>query len=98
MTPVEFVRFYGVPKFKRDWPAIRAKLPNDAIKYASVFDLARSRAVGGGWNLRPTKDYISMPDERRAFLTQVAYAPRWVYFLRPGSKHLFAHVNLPGRQ
>ena len=23
MTPAEFVRFYGLSKFKRDWPAIR---------------------------------------------------------------------------
>ena len=75
MTPAEFVRFYGASKFKRDWPAIRTKLPNETVKFAAVFDLAWSRAVGGGWNLRPTEDFFSMPEKRRAFLTQVARAP-----------------------
>jgi hypothetical protein len=75
MTPTEFVRFYGLSKFKRDWPALRAKLPKETVKYAPVFDLAWSQAVGGGWNLRPTEDYFSMPERRRDFLTQVARVP-----------------------
>lgn len=75
MTPVEFVRFYGEANFKRDWPALRAKLPQETVKYAAVFDLAWSRAVGGGWNLRPTEDFFSMPGRRQDFITQVAYAP-----------------------
>lgn len=75
MTPAEFVRFYGLSQFKRDWPALRAKLPKKTVKYAPVFDLAWSQAVGGGWNLRPTEDYFSMPERRRDFLTQVARVP-----------------------
>lgn len=75
MTPAEFVRFYGLSKFKRDWPDLRAKLPNKTVKYAPVFDLAWSQAIGGGWNLRPTKDFFSMPERRRDFLTQVACVP-----------------------
>ncbi|MFM9967367.1 MAG: hypothetical protein ACKVQK_03030 [Burkholderiales bacterium] len=75
MTPAEFVRFYGLSKFKRDWPAIRAKLPGETLKYAPVFDLAWSQAVGGSWNLRPTEDFYSIPEKRRNFLTQVARAP-----------------------
>lgn len=75
MTPAEFIRFYGFSKFKRDWPSLKAKLPKDVIKYASVFDLVWSQSVGGGWNLRPSEDYYSMPAKRRAFLTHVARTP-----------------------
>jgi hypothetical protein len=45
MTPADVVRFYGFPKFQRDWPALRAKLPNEIKKYGAVFDLAWSQAV-----------------------------------------------------
>jgi hypothetical protein len=75
MTPAEFVRFYGLSKFKRDWPALRAKLPDKTARYAPIFDLAWSQAIGGGWNLRPTEGFFSMPERRRDFLTQVACAP-----------------------
>ena len=43
MTPVEFIRFYGLSDFRRDWPAIRAKLQGDARKCAAMFDLAWSQ-------------------------------------------------------
>ena len=75
MTPADVVRFYGFPKFQRDWPALRAKLPNEIKKYAAVLDIAWSQAVGGGWNLRPTEDHLSMPERRRDRLTHVACAP-----------------------
>lgn len=75
MTPAEFVHFYGLSKFERDWPALRAKLPGEAIKHAAIYDLAWSLAVSGSWNLRPTADFFSMPEKRRDFLTQVARAP-----------------------
>lgn len=75
MTPTEFVRFYGLSKFKRDWPTLRAKLPKETVKYAAIFDLAWSQSVGGSWNLRPTEDFFSMTEKRRNFLTQVAYVP-----------------------
>lgn len=75
MTPAEFIHFYGISNFRQDWPRIRAKLPRETIKYAGVFDLAWSQAVGGGWNLRPTEDFFSMPLKRRTFLIQVARTP-----------------------
>ena len=75
MTPVEFVRFYGLENFKRDWPTLRAALPKEALKFASVFDVAWSHAVGGGWNLVPAADYYAMAAKRRDFLTEVARAP-----------------------
>ena len=75
MTPAEFIRFYGLAKFKRRWPGMRANLPRGTVKYAPVFDLAWSQATGGGWNLRPTADYFAMPQRRRDFLTQVARTP-----------------------
>ena len=43
MTPVEFIRFYGLSDFRRDWLAIRAKLQGDARKCAVMFDLAWSQ-------------------------------------------------------
>ena len=75
MSPVEFVRFYGLENFKRDWPTLRAALPKETLKFASVFDVAWSHAVGGGWNLVPTSDYYAMAAKRRAFLTEIARAP-----------------------
>ena len=75
ITPVEFVRFYGLDNFKRDWPLLRAALPQEALKSASVYDVAWSHAVGGGWNLVPAPDYYAMAAKRRAFLTEVARAP-----------------------
>ena len=75
MTPVEFVRFYGLPNFRRDWPTLRAKLPVETVQYAGVFDVAWSHAVGGGWNLKPTEDLLAMPEKRRSFLTLVARTP-----------------------
>ena len=75
LTPVEFVRFYGLDNFKRDWPALRAALPKETLKFASVFDVAWSHAVGGGWNLVPAADYYAMAARRRDFLTEVARAP-----------------------
>ena len=75
MTPVEFVRFYGLDHFKRDWPLLRAALPKQTLKSASVFDVAWSHAVGGGWNLVPAADYHAMAAKRRAFLTEVARVP-----------------------
>lgn len=75
MSPVEFVQSYGLDNFKRDWPALRAALPTETLKFASVFDVAWSHAVGGGWNLVPASDYYAMATKRRAFLTEVARAP-----------------------
>ena len=75
LTPVEFVPFYGLDNFKRDWPALRAALPQETLKFASVFDVAWSHAMGGGWNLVPATDYYGMAAKRRAFLTEVARVP-----------------------
>ena len=75
MAPAEFVRFYGLAEFKRDWPTMRALLPADAMRHTGVFDLAWSVAVGGGWNLKPTQDFLALPEKRRAFLTHVARYP-----------------------
>ena len=75
MGPAEFVRFYGLHEFKRDWPSMRSLLPPATMQYTGVFDLAWSVAVGGGWNLKPTPDFLAMPEKRRAFLTHVARYP-----------------------
>ncbi|QKE41739.1 MAG: hypothetical protein HO274_10790 [Ferrovum myxofaciens] len=75
MKPAEFIRFYGRENFVQDWPAIRAKLPGESLQYAPMFDLAWSQAAGGGFNLRPAEDFYSIPEKRRAFLTEVARHP-----------------------
>jgi hypothetical protein len=72
---VEFVRFYGVEKFRSDWPALRAALTPEAEKRAAVYDLAWSRIVGGGWNLKPKGDFFDIPERRRAFLIEVSRRP-----------------------
>lgn len=75
MTPAQFIRFYGIQAFKRDWPRLRASLPESALGCAPRFDLAWSQAVGGGWNLAPTPDFYSLPEKRRMFLATVARTP-----------------------
>ena len=75
LTPVEFVRFYGLANFKTHWPTLRAKLPDASQAHAGVYDLAWSRAMGGGWNLKPSAQFLSLPTKRRAFMTQVACTP-----------------------
>ena len=85
MTPVEFVQFYGLDNFKRDWPMLRAALPQETLKFASVFDVAWSHTVGGGWNLVPAADYYAMAAKRRAFLTEIARVPgRSIYEVAKG--------------
>lgn len=75
MEVAEFARFYGIRKFVRDWPLLRAKLPEKAASKAGVYDMAWSRLAGGGWNLRPTPDFSAMPERRRQFMTAVAKTP-----------------------
>ncbi|MFH1987964.1 MAG: hypothetical protein ABIK25_10105 [Pseudomonadota bacterium] len=71
----EFVHFYGVKKFIRDWPFLRANLPEKIARKAGVYDMAWSRLAGGGWNLRPTADFNAMPKRRRQFLVAIAKTP-----------------------
>lgn len=75
MDVSEFAHFYGVRKFIRDWPLLRAKLPEKAARKAGVYDMAWSRLVGGGWNLRPSTDFSAMPARRREFMIAVAKEP-----------------------
>lgn len=71
----EFVHFYGVKSFVRDWPLLRAKLPEHVARKAGVYDLAWGRLAGGGWNLRPFPEFGSLPERRRQFLVAVAKNP-----------------------
>lgn len=75
MSVSEFVYFYGVAKFKADWPKLRAQLPEKAVKKAYVYDAVWSKLVGGGWNLRPSPDFYAMPERRRQFLIAIAKKP-----------------------
>lgn len=75
MEVSEFAHFYGIRKFARDWPLLRAKLPEKSARKAGVYDMAWSRLVGGGWNLRPTPDFSTMPKRRRQFMIAVAKTP-----------------------
>lgn len=75
MAAAEFVHFYGVKRFVRDWPSLRSLLPEDAVKKTGVYDLAWSRLAGGGWNLRPVPDFNAMPERRRQFFVAVARGP-----------------------
>jgi hypothetical protein len=75
MDVSEFAHFYGLRKFVRDWPLLRAKLPEKSARKAGVYDMAWSRLAGGGWNLRPTPDFSTMPERRRQFMIAVAKAP-----------------------
>lgn len=71
----EFVHFYGVGRFVSDWPSLRGRLPPSVANRAGTYDLAWSRMVGGGWNLRPTEGFFSMPAKRRLFLLSVSKHP-----------------------
>lgn len=75
MTPVEFIWFYGAQRFRLDWPMLRAFLAPDTQKRVSMYDIAWSRLIGGGWNLIPTDDFLRMPTKRRQFLVYVAGHP-----------------------
>ena len=75
MNVSEFVHFYGVAKFKTDWPMLRAQLPEKAAKKAHLHDAIWSKLVGGSWNLRPSPDFYAMPERRRQFLVAVAKKP-----------------------
>lgn len=75
MEVSEFAHFYGIRKFVRDWPLLRAKLPEKVASKVGVYDMAWSRLAGGGWNLRPFPDFSVMPERRRQFMIAVAKAP-----------------------
>lgn len=75
MEVSEFTHFYGFRKFIRDWPFLRAKLPESAVRKVGVYDIAWSWLAGGGWNLRPFPDFYAMPERRRQFLVAVAKIP-----------------------
>lgn len=75
MNVREFIHFYGAGRFVSDWPSLRGLLPEAVAKHAGIYDLAWSRMAGGGWNLRPTEDFFSMPAKRRLFLLSVAKHP-----------------------
>lgn len=75
MKVSEFVHFYGVKKFIRDWPVLRAKLPEKTVRKVALYDMAWSNLAGGGWNLRPTPDYFAMPERRRQFMVAIAKTP-----------------------
>ena len=75
MSAKEFVHFYGMERFVRDWPKLRAALPSASRRKTGVYDLAWSRLAGGCWNLRPVADFYSMPERRRQFYVQVSRSP-----------------------
>lgn len=75
LMPNEFVRFYGLEEFKADWPRLRASLSGDVLRRVHSYDAAWSKAVCGGWNLKPVPDFYTMPKKRREFLIQVAKTP-----------------------
>lgn len=83
MGVAEFIHFFGTDSFLRDWPRLRTHLPAAiAATRAGIYDLAWSRLAGGGWNLRPTPDFHSMPARRGQFLVEVARMPgRSIYAL-----------------
>lgn len=75
MDVTEFVHFYGAKQFVLDWPTLRSSLPGPVAQRAGTYDLAWSRLAGGGWNLRPVKDFHDMPRRRKQFMVQVALSP-----------------------
>jgi hypothetical protein len=75
MDVTEFVHFYGATRFVQDWPTLRSALSGPVALRAGTYDLAWSRLSGGGWNLRPVKDFHDMPKMRKQFMVQVALSP-----------------------
>ncbi len=75
MDVVEFIHFYGAKRFVEDWPTLRGLLPAARIRRAGTYDMAWSRLVGGGWNLKPMKDFHVMPKRRKQFMLRVALLP-----------------------
>jgi len=75
MDVSEFLYFYGVKKFTRDWPELRCHLPENVARKSGVYDLAWSKLVGGGWNLKPYSDFNHMPKRKQQFLIAVAKTP-----------------------
>jgi hypothetical protein len=72
MTPTEFVRFYGLSKFKRDWPALRAKLSKESREDTLRFSTSRGA--------RPSAE-VGIFDRRRIFSPcrkgAGIFSPRW---------------------
>jgi hypothetical protein len=75
MDVTEFVYFYGAKRFVQDWPTLRSTLPSPVARRAGTYDLVWSRLAGGGWNLRPVRDFHDMPKRRKQFMAQVALSP-----------------------
>jgi hypothetical protein len=75
LHPKEFIHFYGSKAFVRDWPRLRALVPDSVQAYCPFYDLFWSQLAGGGYNLKPYEDYHRMPKRRREFLTAVARHP-----------------------
>jgi hypothetical protein len=75
MDVPEFVHYYGAQRFIADWPLLRTRLPDKVARNACLHDVAWSRLVGGGWNLRPSVDFTAMPQRRRQFLVAVCKSP-----------------------
>jgi len=71
----EFVKFYGIEAFIQDWPRLRAMLPEPIAGRAGMYDIAWSKLVCDGWNLRPYEDYYDLPERRREFLTAACARP-----------------------
>ena len=75
LTAAEFIRFYGVERFVKNWPVLRALLLEKAAVKTGFYDIVWSRLAGGGWNLRPFPDFNDMPEGRRRFLVAAVRAP-----------------------
>ena len=99
MDVTEFIHFYGSKRFVETWPELRACLPVTADRDAKIYDAAWSRLVGGGWNLKPTRDFYSMPKRRRQFLLLAARSPgKSIYALAKelGMQYRRAHDHAQG--
>ncbi|MBK9440700.1 MAG: hypothetical protein IPN53_05030 [Comamonadaceae bacterium] len=75
MDVSEFIHFYGAKRFVADWPTLRESLSASVTQSAGTYDMAWSRLVGGGWNLKPTLDFHGMPKRRKQFLLRAANSP-----------------------
>jgi hypothetical protein len=71
----EFVYFYGKAAFVRDWPRLKAALPEDMARSSGMYDMAWSQLAGGSFNLRPVPQFDELASKQREFLVEAMRAP-----------------------
>ena len=71
----EFIYFYGKEAFVRDWPRLKAALPEEVARGSGMYDITWSQLAGGSFNLRPVPQFYELASRQREFLVEAMRAP-----------------------